>query len=144
MSEIPSDLIRQLTQLSDLNSFFKFVVFHFDWFEIYFIVAIAIAFVVMVVVFLTRKNEIFKKYHRAISDLIDIVFASVIIQVVVLFIASYHLNYTPLNNGQINLLKSIDNHRFQEFLNPYIWEHGSNINSVSIALKKFKNSGASE
>lgn len=144
MGEIPSDLIKQLTQLSDLSSFFKFVVFHFDWFEIYFIVAIAIAFVAMVVVFLTRKNETFKKYHRAISDLIDVVFVSVIMQVVVLFIASYHLNYTPLNNGQINLLKSIDNSKFQEFLNPYIWEHGSNINSVSIALKTFKNSGASE
>lgn len=144
MSKIPSDLIKQLTQLSDLNSFFKFVVFHFDWFEIYFIVAIAIAFVAMVVVFLTRKNETFKKYHRAILDLIDVVFVSVIMQVVVLFIASYHLNYTPLNNGQINLLKSIDNPNFQGFLDPYIWEHGSNINSVSIALKKFKNSGASE
>lgn len=144
MGEIPSDLIKQLTQLSDLSSFFKFVIFHFDWFEIYFIVAISIAFIAMVVVFLTRKNETFKKYHQSISDLIDVVFVSVIMQVVVLFIASYHLNYTPLNNGQINLLKSIDNHRFQEFLDPYIWEHGSNINSVSIALKKFKNNGASE
>lgn len=144
MNEIPSDLIKQLTQLSDLNSFFKFVVFHFRWFEIYAITAIAIAFVAMVAVFLTRKNETFKKYHRAISDLIDVVFVSVIMQVVVLFIASYHLNYTSLNNAQINLLKSIDNPKFQEFLDPYIWEHGSNINAVTIALKKFKNSGALE
>lgn len=138
MNEIPSDLIKQLTQLSDLNSFFKFVVFHFRWFEIYAITAISIAFVAMVVVFLTRKKETFKKYHRAMSNSIDVVFASVITQVVVLFIASYHLNYMPLNNGQINLLKSIDNPKFQELLEPYVWEHSSNINAVTIAVKDYK------
>ena len=60
MNEIPSDLIKQLTQLSDLNSFFKFVVFHSRWFEIYAITAIAIAFVAMVAVFLTRKMKLLK------------------------------------------------------------------------------------
>ena len=144
MNEIPSDLIKQLAQLSDWNSFFKFVVFHFHWFEIYAITAIAIALVAMVVVFFNEKKETFKKYHRGISYLVKVVLVLFIMQVVVLFIASYHLNYTPLNNGQINLLKSIDNPKFQELLDSYIWEHGSNIQAVSIAVKKFKNNGASE
>lgn len=144
MNEIPSELIRQLAQLSDWNSFFKFVVLHFNWFEIYAIISIAIALVAMVVVFFNEKKETFKKYHRAISYLMKVVLVLFIMQVVVIFIASYNLNYTPLNNEQSNLLKSIDNPKFQEFLDSYIWEHGSNIQAVSMALKKFKNSGASE
>lgn len=60
MSEIPSDLIRQLAQLSDWNSFFKFVVLHFNWFEIYAIISITITLVAMVVVFLMRKKKVLK------------------------------------------------------------------------------------
>ena len=67
MSEIPSDLIRQLAQLSDWNSFFKFVVFHFHWFEIYAITAIAITLVAMVVGFFNEKKKLLKniieQYH---------------------------------------------------------------------------------
>lgn len=144
MSEIPSDLIRQLAQLSDWNSFFKFVVLHFNWFEIYAIISITITLVAMVVVFFNEKKESFKKYHRAISSLMKVVLVLFIMQVVVIFIASYNLNYTPLNNEQVNLLKSIKNSKFQDLLELHMLDHGSNIQAVSIAVKKFKNNGASE
>lgn len=144
MNEIPSDLIRQLAQLSNWNSFFKFVVFHFNWFEIYAITAIAIALVAMVVVFFNEKKETFKKYHRAISYLMKVVLVLFIMQVVVIFIASYNFNYTPLNNEQSNLLKSIDNPKFQDLLELHMLDHGSNIQAVSMALKKFKKSSVSE
>ena len=138
MNEIPSDLIRQLAQLSDWNSFFKFVVFHFNWFEIYAITSITIALVAMVVVFFNEKKESFKKYHRVISYLMKVVLVLFIMQVVVIFIASYNFNYTPLNNEQSNLLKSIDNSKFQDLLELHILEYGSNINAVTIAVKDYK------
>ena len=144
MNEIPSDLIRRLTQLSDLNSFFKFVVFHLHWIEIYTITLIAISFVAMAVIFLMRKKAILKKCDRAISYSMDAVLVLFTMQMMAIFIAGYKLDHTPLNNEQSNLIKSIENPKFQDLLELHIYEYGSNIKAVSKALKKFKNNGASE
>ena len=53
-------------------------------------------------------------------------------------------NVSQKNNEQSNLIKSIENPKFQDLLELHIYEYGSNIKAVSKALKTFKNSSASE
>ena len=63
---------------------------------------------------------------------------------VMMFTVGYRLNSIPLNDEQVTLLKSIENPEFQDLLRKNTLDYGSNIKAVTIALKTFKNSGASE
>ena len=65
MSEIPSDLIRQLTQLSDLNSFFKIIAFNIiRWAELSAFTMVSIGLVLAIIAFCIPKKYAQGKFGK--------------------------------------------------------------------------------
>ena len=57
MNEIPSDLIKQLAQLSDLNSFFKIIDFNIiRWMELSTFTMVSIGLVLAIIAFCIPKK----------------------------------------------------------------------------------------
>ena len=65
MGEIPSDLIKQLTQLSDLNSFFKIIAFNImRWMELSTFTMVSIGLVLAIIAFCIPKKYAQGKFGK--------------------------------------------------------------------------------
>lgn len=145
MSEIPSDLIKQLAQLSDLNSFFKIIAFNIiRWMELSTFAMVSIGLVLAIIAFCIPKKYAQGKFGKYADYFMGFGVIFISILGIMMFTVGYRLDNIPLNDEQVTLLNSIDNPKFQDFLRESTLDYGSNIKAVSKALKKFKNNGASE
>ena len=145
MGEIPSDLIKRLTQLSDLNSFFKIIAFNImRWMELSTFTMVSIGLVLAIIAFCIPKKYAQGKFGKYADYFMGFGFIFISMLGIMMFIVGYRLDNIPLNDEQVTLLNSIDNSEFQDFLRANTLDYGSNIKAVSKALKKFKNSSASE
>lgn len=145
MDEIPSDLIRQLTQLSDLNSFFKIIAFNIiRWMELSTFAMVSIGLVLAIIAFYIPKKYAQGKFGKYVDYFMGFGVIFISILGIMMFTVGYRLDNIPLNDEQLTLLNSIDNPRFQDFLRANTLDYGSNIKAVSKALKTLKNSSASK
>lgn len=128
-STIPSNLIEQLFELSDLNSYIQFFALHKNW----------ILFIHPFLFVLFFLCFIIAPLNRIIGKLILIGTLSLLAIVTFsLLVASTKADKATLNNRQIALLKSIDINEFQTIVQASIRLDGANMKAISTAVSKYQ------
>ena len=134
---IPSNLINQIVEISDLNALSKFFIIHLE--SLIFLTCFYL-FVLMFALAITFEFETKVKINKKISGYI--IFPSIFLTILCcVFVSRYNdFRQTELNESQFNLIQSIQSPIFQEFVGKSIKTNGKTILAIETAVKKYNNS----